>query len=76
MSKLLSTLVAALFAVATITPAAFAQDQKKEQVHKGTAEQGTVQKKEQQKAQKKDGTGGEKKKGEGKKAAASKEEKK
>jgi hypothetical protein len=75
MSKLLATLVAALFAVATAAPTAFAQDQKKAQVHKGTPEQGTVQKKEQKKAQKKDGTGAAKK-GDGKKAAASKEEKK
>lgn len=66
MSKVLSTLVAAIFATMTLSPAAFAQDQKKEQVHKGTAEQGTVQKKEQQKAQKKDGTGGQMKKGDAK----------
>ena len=67
MSKLLSTVVAALFAVAIATPTAFAQDQKKEQVHKGTPEQGTVQKKDQKKAQKKDSTGGKMVKGEGKK---------
>jgi pentapeptide MXKDX repeat protein len=66
MTKTISTLVAAVFAAMTLTPAAFAQDQKKEQVHKGTAEQGTVQKKEQQKAQKKDGTGGQMKKGDAK----------
>ena len=57
MSKLLTTLVAGVFAAAALTPAAFAQDQKKEQVHKGTPEQGTVQKKEKAHAQKKDGTG-------------------
>ena len=55
MSKLLSILMAAVFAAVTVTPA-LAQvqqkDQKKEQVHKGTAEQGTVQKKEQQKKKK------------------------
>jgi len=65
MSKLLTTLVAGVFAVATLTPAAFAQDQKKEQVHKGTSEQGTVQKKEKAQAKKKDGTGGDAKKGAG-----------
>ena len=52
MSRLLSFIVAAMFAAVTASPA-LAQvqqkDQKKEQVHKGTAEQGTVQKKEQQK---------------------------
>ena len=68
MSKLLSTLVAALFAIAIASPGAFAQDQKKEQIHKGTPEQGTVQKKEHAKDKKKDGTGGAMKKGEGKKA--------
>jgi hypothetical protein len=51
MSKIIATLVAAVFAVASVTPVAFAQDQKKDQkkaqVHKGTPEQGTMQKKEQ-----------------------------
>ncbi len=46
---------------------AIAQDQKKAQVHKGTPEQGTVQKKDQKKDrkkdQKKDGSGGKMKKG-------------
>jgi hypothetical protein len=55
MSKLFSSMVAALFAITVVTPVAFAQDQKKEQVHKGTPEQGSVQKKE--KAKKKDGSG-------------------
>ena len=81
MSKLLTTLVACVFAAAALTPTAFAQDQKKEQVHKGTPEQGTVQKKEKTQAKKKDGTGGDTKKGAGKakgeaKAAPKTDEKK
>jgi len=70
MNKLLATLFAAVFAAATLSSAAFAQEQKKAQVHKGTPEQGTVQKKEKKqvhkKDQKKDGTGGAMKKGDGK----------
>lgn len=57
MNKLITAAVAAAFAGAVMMPAAFAQDKKQEQIHKGTPEAGTVQKKEQQKAQKKDGTG-------------------
>jgi Ni/Co efflux regulator RcnB len=57
MKKLMSTLVAAAFAATVLTPAAFAQDKKKEQAHKGTPEQGSVQKKDQKKAAKKDGSG-------------------
>ncbi len=67
MNKLLTTLFAAVFAAATLSSAAFAQDQKKAQVHEGTPEQGTVQKKERKqvhkKDQKKDGSGGAMKKG-------------
>ena len=52
MSKLLAALMAAAFAFVSAAPLALAQDQKmdqkKEQVHKGTPEQGSVQKKEQQ----------------------------
>ena len=52
--KFLTAVLAAVFAVATVSPVAFAQaqkkDQEKAQVHKGTPEQGTVQKKEQTKA--------------------------
>jgi hypothetical protein len=55
MQKLASILAAGAIAVALAAPAAFAQDQKKEQVHKGTPEQGTVQK--HKKTQKKDGSG-------------------
>lgn len=78
MSKLITTLLAAVFAAVTLSPVALAQDQKKDQkkaqVHKGTPEQGTVQKKEgkAQADDKKKSTGkkGEqKKKGEGKKKA-------
>ena len=50
MSKLLTAVLAAVFAVVTISPVAFAQDQKKAQVDKGTPAQGTVQKKDQTKA--------------------------
>jgi hypothetical protein len=57
MQKLISTAIAVVFAASTLVTTAFAQDQKKEQVHKGTPEAGTVQKKDQKKAQKKDGTG-------------------
>lgn len=61
MNKLIAVAVASVFAVSTLMPAAFAQEQKKEQVHKGTPEAGTVQKKEQKKAKKKDGSGAAKK---------------
>lgn len=57
MIKLTSVALAAVFAAVTMSPAAFAQDQKKQQIHKGTPEQGTVQKKEHKQAKKKDGTG-------------------
>jgi stringent starvation protein B len=54
MSKLLTAVLAAVFAVVTVSPVAFAQDQKKDQkkaqVDKGTPAQGTVQKKDQTKA--------------------------
>ena len=49
MKKLLAAIVAGMFAFAVTSPV-IAQDQKKEQVHKGTPEQGTVQKKDQKKA--------------------------
>jgi hypothetical protein len=63
MSKLLATLVAAVFATVTLTPVAFAakhegdmkKDQKKAQVDKGTSAQGAVQKKDAKKAQDKKG---------------------
>jgi hypothetical protein len=46
MSKLLTAVLAAVFAVVTVSPVAFAQDQKKDQkkaqVDKGTPAQGTV----------------------------------
>ena len=60
MQKLIAVLAAAVFASITISPLVFAQDQKKEQVHKGTPEAGTVQKKAQKKTQKKDGSGAKK----------------
>ena len=66
MNKLIASAVAAVFAASTLVPVVHAQpygEQKKEQVHKGTAEAGTVQKKEQKKAQKKDGSGAAKKAG-------------
>ena len=66
MNRAISLLGAAVYAVSLASPVAFAQDQKKAQVHKGTPEQGTVQKKEHQKSQKKDGTGGQMKKGDAK----------
>ena len=50
MSKLLTAVLAAVFAMVTVSPVAFAQDQKKAQVDKGTPAQGTVQKKDQTKA--------------------------
>jgi hypothetical protein len=40
---------------------AYAQDQQRSQIHKGTSEAGTVQKKTQKKAKKKDGSGAAKK---------------
>jgi hypothetical protein len=61
MNKLIATAVASVFAASSMIPLASAQDQKKEQVHKGAPEAGTVQKKEQQKAKKKDGSGAAKK---------------
>ena len=67
MRKATSTAVCTLFALNVLIVPAFAQDQKKEQVHKGTQAQGTVQKKGQKKGQKKDqkkdstGTGAQKK---------------
>jgi hypothetical protein len=48
--KFLTAVLAAVFAVVAASPVALAQAQKKEQVHKGTPEQGTVQKKDQTKA--------------------------
>ncbi len=64
MKKLFAALTAGLFACALASPV-MAQDKKQEQVHKGTAEQGTVQKKDQKakKDQKKDGSGGKAKQG-------------
>ena len=63
MNKLIASAVAALFAASTLASVAYAQsgEQKKEQIHKGTPEAGTVQKKEQKKAKKKDGSGAAKK---------------
>ena len=67
MSKLIASAVAVVFAASGLCSVAYAQygDQKKEQVHKGTPEAGTVQKKDQKKAQKKaqkkDGSGAAKK---------------
>ena len=58
MTRMAWMLVAAAFAATAATPVAFAQDQKKQQMHKGTPEQGTQQKKAQDKSQKKDATGG------------------
>jgi Ni/Co efflux regulator RcnB len=58
MSRLISTLLAGLFAAVVLSPVALAQDKKKEQAHKGTPEQGTVQK--QDKVRKKDGSGNKK----------------
>jgi hypothetical protein len=49
MKRLLAAIVAGMFALAVTSPV-IAQDKKKEQVHKGTPEQGTVQKKDQKKA--------------------------
>lgn len=51
MNKLLAVLVAAVFAMVSLAPLASAADKemKKEQVHKGTPEQGSVQKKDQKK---------------------------
>jgi hypothetical protein len=49
MKRLLAAIVAGMFALAATSPV-IAQDKKKEQVHKGTPEQGTVQKKDQKKA--------------------------
>jgi hypothetical protein len=58
MKKVFAIALAGAFAASTLFPSfGLAQDQKKEQVHKGTPAQGTVQKKEHQKASKKDGTG-------------------
>lgn len=66
MKRLLAAIVAGMFALAVTAPA-IAQDKKKEQVHKGTPGQGTVQKKDQKakkdQAKKKDSSG------EGKKTA-------
>jgi hypothetical protein len=61
MNKLTTLAVAAAFAAMSVAPAAFSQDKKKEQIHKGTPEAGTVQKKAQQKVHKKDGSGAAKK---------------
>lgn len=64
MKTLFAALTAVLFALGLMSPV-MAQDKKQEQVHKGTPEQGTVQKKDQKakKDQKKDGTGGKAKQG-------------
>jgi hypothetical protein len=60
MKRLLAAIVAGMFALAVTSPV-IAQDKKKEQVHKGTPEQGTVQKKDQKakkdQAKKKDASG-------------------
>ena len=48
MKKLLAAIVAGMFALSATAPVV-AQEKKKEQVHKGTPEQGTVQKKGQAK---------------------------
>lgn len=59
MKQLLAAIVAGIFALTATTPL-LAQDKKKEQVHKGTAQQGSVQKKDQKakkdQAKKKDGS--------------------
>jgi hypothetical protein len=53
MKKVFAIALAGAFAASTLFPSfGLAQDQKKEQVHKGTPAQGTVQKKEHQKASK------------------------
>jgi Ni/Co efflux regulator RcnB len=57
MQKAISLLIAGIFAAVAAGPLALAQDRKKEQVHKGTPEQGTDQKKTEKKDRKKDGTG-------------------
>jgi hypothetical protein len=49
MKRLIAVIAAGMFAVAVTSPVV-AQDQKKEQAHKGTPDQGMVQKKDQQKA--------------------------
>ncbi|RPI43310.1 MAG: hypothetical protein EHM59_15725 [Betaproteobacteria bacterium] len=61
MNKLIAAAVAAMFAASMSVAYAAQGEQKKEQIHKGTPEAGTVQKKEQQKAKKKDGSGAAKK---------------
>ncbi len=60
MNKLIAAAIAASFAFATASHAQYGE-QKKEQVHKGTPEAGTVQKKDQKQDKKKDGSGGAKK---------------
>jgi pentapeptide MXKDX repeat protein len=57
MNRVAGFVTAVLFALAAAAPAAYAQDQKKAQVHKDTSKQGTVQKKDQKKQAKKDGSG-------------------
>lgn len=54
MSKHTSLMVVAIFAAMSASPAAIAQVQKREQEHKGTAAQGTVQKQDHKKVQAKD----------------------
>jgi hypothetical protein len=67
MKKLYALTLAGAFAAITALPSAvLAQDQKKQQVHKGTPAQGTVQKKEHKKDRKKDGAGSAAKKDAGK----------
>ena len=53
MDKVIALMTAVVFASMMLSPMVFAQDQKKEQIHKGTSEAGTVQKKEQKKDKKK-----------------------
>jgi hypothetical protein len=48
MKNLLAAIVAGMFALSATAPV-IAQEKKKEQVHKGTPEQGTMQKKDQAK---------------------------
>ena len=58
MKRLFAYMLATVFAAMTAMPVSgLAQDQKKEQVHKGTPAQGTVQKQEHKKDRKKDGSG-------------------
>lgn len=56
MNRFLTVVFACLFAVSVASPV-LAQEKKQEQIHKGTPEQGSVQKQDKKKDQKKDGSG-------------------